>query len=149
MPSRQQPHERIRQRVNELGYRVQDVVTRTGEVGAGGPISHSAYHKLVKTTDALAAARPATHLKLDHALHWAPGSIEALLDGGEPTPADNPPDPTTIAADDLAQLVAELIERQALTDATNARLASVLESLTGAVGSLREELQQLRAKQQP
>ena len=142
-----EPHERVRLRVRELGYRVQDIVTRTGEVGTGGPISHSAYHKLVKTTEALASARPATHLKLDYALQWEPGSIDAILNSGEPTELANDQAP---AADieDLTQVIAELVERQALTDATNARLASVLESLSAAVQSLQEELQQVRQGRQ-
>ncbi|WP_159066330.1 hypothetical protein [Streptomyces hygroscopicus] len=33
-----------------------------------------------------AKVRPTTHRKLEKALLWAPGSVQAILNGGEPTP---------------------------------------------------------------
>ncbi|MER7874866.1 hypothetical protein ABTY63_15085 [Streptomyces solisilvae] len=49
-----------------------------------------------------AKVRPTTHRKLEKALRWAPGSVQAILNGGEPT-ALNPESASPEAAEAQAR----------------------------------------------
>lgn len=51
--------------------------------------------------------RPATLAALERALGWTYGSVAAILDGGEPTPADTPALAPNAADDDLDAQLAE------------------------------------------
>jgi transcriptional regulator with XRE-family HTH domain len=71
----------IERRISALALEYAEVCRRAG-------ISDETLSKVRKG----AGARSSTYTKLEHALGWARGSIAAILDGGEPTPLDTPPD---------------------------------------------------------
>jgi transcriptional regulator with XRE-family HTH domain len=54
------------------------------ELAASAGISTAALNKIRRGEP----VRPATKAKAERALNWAPGSIDAILDGGAPTPVD-------------------------------------------------------------
>ncbi|MDX5569034.1 hypothetical protein PYK79_45140 [Streptomyces sp. ID05-04B] len=71
----------IERRISTLALEYAEVCRRAG-------ISDETLSKVRKG----AGARSSTYTKLEHALDWTRGSIAAILDGGEPTPLDTPPD---------------------------------------------------------
>ncbi|MFC3347336.1 hypothetical protein ACFOOM_07780 [Streptomyces echinoruber] len=69
--------QRVERRIAELALEYAEVCRRAG-------ISDETLGKIRKGIK----ARGSTYLKLERALEWAPGSISAILAGGEPTPLD-------------------------------------------------------------
>lgn len=63
-----------------------------------------------------------TKRRVEDALQWAPGSIDAILDGGDPTPLDVPERPAPTADDDLD---AQLAEAQELLARASELLAQI------------------------
>lgn len=105
---RVQAGERIRNRRLKLGFRSQAALAR--EAGLGP--------RTVAAAETGAKVGANTKLHLERALQWSEGGIDALLNGDEPTPLDEPePEPArpsyeelTQMADSLARQVEELQE---------------------------------------
>lgn len=55
--------------------------------------------------------RPLSATGIEGALHWAPGSIDAIISGGEPTPTDDKPEEGEPTVAELAAQVAALTEK--------------------------------------
>lgn len=75
--------------------------------------------------------RPTTYRKLERALHWGPESVQAILDGGEPSALDMDLMPADVAeayADQRAAAAAR-------TDASPSMSPRELEALAGMVAS--------------
>lgn len=90
------------QRRAELRMRWKDVAARAGLTteGLGG---------VRKGTGGI---RALTKRGIEDALHWAPGSVERILEGGDPLPADHPPadamGATEAILDDMERRVADM-----------------------------------------
>ena len=85
-------------------------------------------------------AKPVTYRKLEQALEWTPGSIDRILDGGEPTlvrPPAHDPRPEPQHRPVLAEETVALIRQLTLENAE-------LRAQVGEVEELRSELQELR-----
>ncbi len=92
--------EQVRTRRIELGIRQQDLEG----------VSTSTLTK-IERGDTDASYRPATIRALEVGLRWGPGSVQAILAGGEPVElAEAETDPTLAALDRLARVVQELTE---------------------------------------
>lgn len=101
-----QPHERLdkamRRRGIQLGKRWVQIAADAGiTTSALGAIRRGEY-------------RPSAHTAaaLDEALEWVPGSVERILEGGDPLPADHPPadamGATEAILDDMERRVADM-----------------------------------------
>lgn len=65
----------VRTRRRELGLGIKDAAARAG-------VSRMTWDGLENATR---ATRDRNYARIEHALQWVSGSIEAILDGGEPT----------------------------------------------------------------
>lgn len=98
----------IERRISTLALEYAEVCRRAG-------ISDETLSKVRKGM----RARSSTYTRLEGALSWERGSIASILEGGEPTPMDAPPDRTAAArTSELPPLERELALAQRLLAAT-------------------------------
>lgn len=83
---------------------------------------------------------PLTRARIEHALGWAPGSVEAILDGREPT------DATAGDSSATSQLVLELRTERDRLEQGLAELDAIGASGTSAYKILSEELGRVEAR---
>lgn len=85
---------RIQQRMDELSIDTAiEMIRRTG-------MAPTTWYRIEQAK----TVAPRTYRKVDAALDWRRGSCEAILAGGEPTPADSEPPRQTYDGDELREL---------------------------------------------
>jgi hypothetical protein len=110
-----------RRAMGDLGLRWTDVATRAG-------ISQS---QLLRIRQG-APITPFTAARLEEALDWEPGSIQTILDGGEPTPRGAVRDRRDVPNEEVDDLLAQL-------ERLDAERAETLERLKTRLAQLRPE----------
>jgi transcriptional regulator with XRE-family HTH domain len=92
-------------------------------------------------------AKPVTYRKLEQALDWAPGSIDRILDGGDPA-AKPSPDPAPLRTPDraLADETIGLIRQLTNENAELRAQVEEVEELRAEVARLRAEVERYRGE---
>ncbi len=114
-----------RRRRHELGLALNDTNAK-----AGG-LSNRTWQRVEKGLE----IRDTNYVKIDGLLQWAPGSCLTVLDGGDPTPAEEMEDPAASGVQ-KSPLPKDVIDKQALETVQLALIAT-------AKGTPAEEIREM------